>query len=153
MMRLGLFSALENLVKTETSGALPVPIRLLHPKMRPAQPSQPLTGNRKTLPTSWVPLDALSPGQTSSGSLKAPSPPLPKVCYAGLISPYSPGRCKKIGEDTQLAGSQYRGPGQPGSFSLHLHHSPSCSGGSRVRHFMSFLRSPGPRTRKPKWPC
>lgn len=75
MMRLGLFSAPENLGNTETSGALPRPIHLLHPKMRPAHPSQPLTGNRKTLPASWVPLDALRVWDKHlQGALKALPP-------------------------------------------------------------------------------
>lgn len=98
-MRLGLFSAQESLGKT--NGALPVPIHLLHPKMRPAQASQPLTGRRKTLPASCVPLDALRvPDKYLQRALKA----LPEVYYAGLVSPYSPGRCRKTRKATLMAG-------------------------------------------------
>lgn len=87
MMRLSLFSAQENLGKTETSGALPVPIHLLHPKMRPAQPSQPLAGSRKTLSASWVPLDVLRGlDKHLQGALKATPP---QKCVMLVLFPHT----------------------------------------------------------------
>lgn len=101
-MRLGLCQAQESLANTEANGALLVLTHLLHPKRRPVLCNQPLTGNKKTLLASWVPLDALRVlDKHLQGAMKGP----PEVCCAGLVSPYCPGRCKSVGEKPHHAGS------------------------------------------------